>query len=33
MKLWFAKDKGIVKLNYKIADTETTLEMTEVKMP
>ena len=33
VKLWLAKDKGIVKLNYKIADTETTLEMTEVKMP
>ena len=33
VKLWLAKDKGIVKLNYKIADTETTLEMTEVMMP
>jgi len=33
VKLWLAKDKGIVKLNYKIADAETTLEMTEVKMP
>jgi hypothetical protein len=33
VKLWFAKDKGIVKLNYKIADAETTLEMTEVKIP
>jgi hypothetical protein len=33
VKLWFAKDKGIVRLNYKIADAETTLEMTEVKIP
>jgi hypothetical protein len=33
VKLWLAKDKGIVKLNYKIADAETTLEMTEVKIP
>jgi hypothetical protein len=33
VKLWFAKDKGIVKLTYKIADAETTLEMTEVKIP
>jgi hypothetical protein len=33
VKVWFAKDKGIVKLNYKIADSETTLEMTEVKVP
>jgi hypothetical protein len=33
VRLHFAKDKGIVKLYYKIADTETTLEMTEVKIP
>jgi hypothetical protein len=33
VKLWLHKGSGIVKLNYKIADAETTLEMTEVKMP
>jgi hypothetical protein len=33
VRLWFAKDKGIVKLYYKIADTETQLEMTDFKSP
>jgi hypothetical protein len=33
VKLWFVKDKGIVKLYYKIADTETTLELSEFKSP
>jgi len=33
VKLWFVKEKGIVKLYYKIAETETTLELTEFKSP
>lgn len=33
VRLWFVKDKGIVKLYYKIADTETTLDLTEFKSP
>lgn len=31
VRLWFAKGVGIVKLEYKIADTETKLELTEFK--
>ena len=31
VRLWFVKDKGIVKLYYKIAENETTLELTEFK--
>jgi hypothetical protein len=33
VKLWFVKDKGIVKLYYKIAETETTLDLTDFKSP
>jgi hypothetical protein len=27
VRLWFAKGVGLVKLSYKIADTESTLEL------
>jgi hypothetical protein len=33
VRLWFVQGKGIVKYYYKIAETETTLELTEVKIP
>jgi hypothetical protein len=33
VRLWFVKDKGIVKLYYKIAETETSLELTDIKSP
>ena len=33
VKLWFAKDKGIVKLSYKIADAESVLDLTKFEGP
>ena len=33
VRLWFAKDKGIVKLSYKIADSESVLELSKVEIP
>ena len=33
VQIWFVKDKGIVKLYYKIAGNETTLELTEFTEP
>jgi hypothetical protein len=33
VRLWFVKDKGIVKLSYKIAESDSVLELTKVEIP
>jgi hypothetical protein len=33
VRVWFAKDQGIVKLEYKIADAVSTLELTKFESP
>ncbi len=33
VRMWFVKDKGIVKLEYKIQDAVSTLELTKVEIP
>lgn len=33
VKMWFVKDKGVVKLSYKIQDAESVLELTKFETP
>jgi hypothetical protein len=33
VRTWYVKDKGIVKLSYKIGDAESVLELTKVEIP